>query len=102
MSNETEGRSGTRGRTWGGSSIDTLAELDKQYPVATWFLKAELFMLLTAVVLGSAGKGFLVLPGADVWLFHEFYLMNWVLMYAVGAIGIGVGFIYLLWKFFAK
>jgi len=102
MSNETEGRSGTRGRQWGGSSLEALAELDKQYPVATWFVKAELFMLGTALVLGTLGKGFLVLPGIDVWMFHELYLMNWMIMYSVGAIGVGVGIIYLLWKFFAK
>ncbi len=102
MSNETEGRSGAQRLDSNVLSLDFLSELDAKFPVAAWFVKAELFMFAITAVLAVLGKGMLFLPGFDIWMFHDFYLLTWMFMYTVGATGIGVGIMYLLWKFFAK
>lgn len=102
MSNETEGRSGNQRWDSNVLSAEFFAELDAQYPIATWFVKAEVFLFLVAAVLSFLGKGMLIWGGLDVWIFHSLYLMTWMFMYTIGATGIGVGIMYLLWKFFAK
>jgi len=102
MSNETEGRSGAQQLDSKAVNLGFLSEIDAQYPVAAWFVKAELFMFLLTTVLAVLGKGMLLLPGFDIWMFHDFYLLTWMFMYTLGATGIGVGIMYLLWRLFAK
>jgi len=82
--------------------LDVFAEVDTQYPVATWFVKAELLLLYFALNLSIFGKGMLFWGGSNIWMYHDLYLMAWVTMYTLGATGVGTGLIYLLWKFFAK